>query len=141
MKHENEYNYHLHLSFFAETELRDMVNEVDQDGNGTIEFNEFLQMMSKKMKGADGEDELKEAFRVFDKNNDGLISSSELRHVMTNLGEKLSQEEVDDMIKEADLDGDGQVNYNGQLQRRWHLCIPLILLFSFCRVCADPDCP
>lgn len=53
-------------------------------------------------------------FRVFDKNNDGLISSSELRHVMTNLGEKLSDEEVDDMIKEADLDGDGMVNYNGK---------------------------
>lgn len=47
----------------AETELRDMVNEVDQDGNGTIEFNEFLQMMSKKMKGADNEEELREAFR------------------------------------------------------------------------------
>lgn len=47
----------------SETELRDMVNEVDQDGNGTIEFNEFLQMMSKKMKSADGEDELREAFR------------------------------------------------------------------------------
>ncbi|XP_068081958.1 calmodulin isoform X2 [Anabrus simplex] len=95
----------------TETELRDMVNEVDVDGNGTIEFNEFLQMMSKKMKGADGEDELREAFRVFDKNNDGLISSTELRHVMTNLGEKLSDEEVDDMIREADLDGDGMVNY------------------------------
>lgn len=40
-----------------------MVKEVDQDGNGTIEFNEFLQMMSKKMRGADGEDELREAFR------------------------------------------------------------------------------
>lgn len=48
---------------FPETELRDMVKEVDQDGNGTIEFNEFLQMMSKKMRGADGEDELREAFR------------------------------------------------------------------------------
>ncbi|XP_052124880.1 calmodulin-like isoform X3 [Frankliniella occidentalis] len=95
----------------TETELRDMVNEVDQDGNGTIEFNEFLQMMSKKMKGADGEEELREAFRVFDKNKDGLISSSELRHVMTSLGEKLSDEEVDDMIREADLDGDGMVNY------------------------------
>ncbi|XP_014278464.1 calmodulin [Halyomorpha halys] len=95
----------------TETELRDMVSNVDQDGNGSIEFNEFLQMMSKKMKGAEGEDELKEAFRVFDKNNDGLISNSELRHVMTNLGEKLSDEEVDDMIKEADLDGDGMVNY------------------------------
>lgn len=99
----------------AETELRDMVNEVDQDGNGTIEFNEFLQMMSKKMKGADGEEELREAFRVFDKNKDGLISSSELRHVMTSLGEKLSDEEVDDMIREADLDGDGMVNYEGTL--------------------------
>lgn len=54
----------------TETELRDMVNEVDQDGNGTIEFNEFLQMMSKKMKGADGEDELREAFRwVGDRDN------------------------------------------------------------------------
>ncbi|XP_060523392.1 calmodulin-A-like isoform X2 [Cylas formicarius] len=95
----------------TETELRDMVNEVDQDGNGTIEFNEFLQMMSRKMKEADGEEELKEAFRVFDKNNDGLISNIELRHVMTSLGERLSEEEVEDMIKEADLDGDGQVNY------------------------------
>lgn len=54
-------------------------------------------------------------FRVFDKNNDGLISSNELRHVMTSLGERLSEEEVDDMIKEADLDGDGQVNYEGEL--------------------------
>ena len=43
-----------------------MVKEVDQDGNGTIEFNEFLQMMSKKMRGADGEDELREAFRYSD---------------------------------------------------------------------------
>lgn len=55
-------------------------------------------------------------FRVFDKNNDGLISSTELRHVMTNLGERLSDEEVDDMIKEADSDGDGMVNYNGKFQ-------------------------
>lgn len=52
---------------------------------------------------------------MFDKNNDGLISSKELRHVMTNLGEKLSEEEVDDMIKEADLDGDGMVNYEGKI--------------------------
>ena len=51
--------------------------------------------------------------RVFDKNNDGLISSNELRHVMTSLGERLSEEEVEDMIKEADIDGDGQVNYEG----------------------------
>lgn len=71
-------------------------------------------MMSKKMKETDSEEELREAFRVFDKNGDGFISASELRHVMTNLGEKLTDEEVEDMIKEADLDGDGLVNYDGE---------------------------
>lgn len=55
---------------------------------------------------------------MFDKNKDGLISSVELRHVMTNLGEKLSEEEVDDMIKEADMDGDGMVNYDGLLKKK-----------------------
>jgi len=96
----------------TDEDVKGMVQEVDVDGNGTIEFNEFLQMMSKKMKEADSEEELREAFRVFDKNQDGFISSAELRHVMTNLGEKLSDEEVDDMIKEADIDGDGMVNYH-----------------------------
>lgn len=96
----------------SETELKNMVTMVDQDGNGTIEFNEFLHMMSKKMKETDKEEELKEAFRVFDRNGDGFISAPELRLVMTNLGEKLTDEEVEDMIKEADLDGDGLVNYD-----------------------------
>ena len=69
--------------------------------------------MSKKMKETDKEEELREAFRVFDRNGDGFISASELRHVMTNLGEKLTDDEVEDMIREADLDGDGLVNYEG----------------------------
>ena len=51
------------------------------------------------------------SFRVFDKDGNGYISAAELRHVMTNLGEKLTDEEVDEMIREADIDGDGQVNY------------------------------
>ena len=51
---------------------------------------------------------------MFDKDNNGYISAAELRHVMTNLGEKLTDEEVEEMIKEADTDGDGQVNYDGK---------------------------
>ena len=93
----------------TEAELQDMVNEVD--GNGTIDFPEFLTMMARKMKDTDSEEELKEAFKVFDKHGNGFISASELRHVMTNLGEKLTDEEVDEMIREADVDGDGQIGF------------------------------
>merc|ERR1739848_947902 len=89
----------------------DMINEVDADGNGTIDFPEFCTLMARKMKDTDSEEELKEAFRFFDKDGNGFISAAELRHIMTNLGEKLTDEEVDEMIREADIDGDGQVNY------------------------------
>ena len=95
----------------TEAELQDMINEVDQDGSGTIDFPEFLTLMARKMQDSDSEEEIKEAFRVFDKDGNGFISAAELRHVMTNLGEKLTDEEVDEMIREADVDGDGQINY------------------------------
>ncbi len=95
----------------TEAELTDMINEVDADGNGTIDFPEFLSLMARKMKDTDTEEELIEAFKVFDRDGNGFISAAELRHVMTNLGEKLTDEEVDEMIREADVDGDGQINY------------------------------
>ena len=63
-----------------------MINEVDADGNGTIDFPEFLTMMARKMRDTDSEEEIKEAFKVFDKDGNGYISAAELRHVMTNLG-------------------------------------------------------
>ncbi|CAF3822587.1 unnamed protein product [Rotaria sp. Silwood1] len=88
----------------TEAELQDMINEVDADGNGTIDFPEFLTMMARKMKDTDSEEEIREAFRVFDKDGNGFISAAEFRHVMTNLGEKLTDEEVDKMIREADID-------------------------------------
>ena len=78
-----------------------------------MDFQEFLTMMAKMLKQGDSEEELLEAFKVFDKDGNGQISAAELRHVMTNLGEKLTDEQVDEMIKEADIDGDGHVNYEG----------------------------
>ena len=71
---------------------------------------EFLTMMARKMKDTDSEEEIREAFKVFDRDNNGFISAAELRHVMTSIGEKLTDEEVDEMIREADQDGDGRID-------------------------------
>ena len=60
-------------------------------------------MMSKKMKESDSQEEIREAFKVFDKDGNGFIYAAELRHVMTNLGEKLTDEEVEEMIREGNL--------------------------------------
>merc|ERR1712117_125569 len=92
-------------------EFKEAFSLFDKDGDGTIDFPEFLTMVARKMKDTDSEEEIREAFRVFDKDGNGFISAAELRHVMTNLGEKLTDEEVDEMIREADVDGDGQINY------------------------------
>ena len=96
----------------SEEELKQMIREVDLDGSGTIDFKEFLCLMVKKMKGNDTEEELLEAFKVFDRDGNGYITSHELRHIMTNLGEGLTPEEVEEMIREADLDNDGQIDYD-----------------------------
>ena len=77
------------------------------------------------------EEEIREAFRVFDKDGNGNISAAELRHVMTNLGEKLTDEEVDKMIRGADIDGDGQVNYEGKHQTPAGLISGLKCVFLF----------
>lgn len=86
----------------TEAELQDMINEVDCDGNGVIDFPEFLSMQARKMRDTDGE-ELMEAFRVFDVNGSGFISAADFRHVMTNLGECLSDQEIDEMFRQADV--------------------------------------
>lgn len=93
----------------SEQEVTDLMNEIDLNGNKSIEFSEFLTLMSRQLKQNDSEMELLEAFKVFDKNGDGYISSAELKHVLTSIGEKLSDAEVDEILKEV-ADGQGQIN-------------------------------
>lgn len=70
----------------TDAELRDMISEVDADGNGTVDFPEFLTMMARKLGEKDSDEELKAAFEVFDKDGSGTISAAELKQVMQSLG-------------------------------------------------------
>ena len=90
-------------------ELRKMIAEVDADGNGLIDFSEFVTLLARKMNNSDKDAEIKEAFDVYDKDRNGRISRDELMTVMRDLGSKLSEADIDRMIQEADSNGDGEI--------------------------------
>ncbi|KAL3874516.1 hypothetical protein ACJMK2_037522 [Sinanodonta woodiana] len=96
----------------TEAEIREMIKEVDEDGSGSIEFPEFLQLMASRMSEQDSEEEIAKAFQEFDSQGRGYITTEELREIMTNLGEKLSHAEVNEMIREADPQNTGRIDYN-----------------------------
>lgn len=97
----------------SDEELLEMVRDVSEDKMyDTIEFNEFLQMMSKQQRKGLSQDTLKDAFRIFDKDDDGFISVEELRSIMKNLGDKMTDEELDEMLDTADTKHDGLINYS-----------------------------
>lgn len=90
-----------------------MIDNADIDGSNHLEFNEFLSLMVRRVANDDDKgDELRQAFKVFDKNGDNFISRSELKSAMRKMGEKMSDREIDQLIKTADLDKDGKVNYD-----------------------------
>jgi calmodulin len=95
----------------SEAELYDMINEVDLEGNGVITFDEFLYMVNRQIREGDTEEEVLDAFKLFDRDGDGKITSAELAHIMKNLGEPLSQREVDQLIATADPNNEGFVDF------------------------------
>ena len=87
----------------TEDELLNLVMEVDLDGNGTIEFAEFLEMMKSKAGEVDQQSDLREAFRIFDRNRDGYIDIKELKNVTMMLGQQLTNAEMEEFMSEADV--------------------------------------
>ena len=92
-------------------EVQEMMREVDLNQDGKIDFDEFMYLMTKSSTDTQTEDEVINAFRVFDKEGNGLISSAELKHIMMTIGDKMTEEEADEMVNEADIDEDGMINY------------------------------
>ncbi|GBF95669.1 calmodulin [Raphidocelis subcapitata] len=96
----------------TEAEIKLLAREIDPDGRGTVNLQEFLGVMSRDIRSYDSETDIRNAWKVFDKEGRGWISAAELRHVLTSIGEKLGPDEMDAMMAESDPDGDGKIQYD-----------------------------
>ncbi|XP_063954890.1 calmodulin-A-like [Lytechinus pictus] len=97
----------------SKKDIEEAIQRFDENKNGTIEFDEFIKMVG-LLPTSDKEqdqEELKKAFQLFDKDGNGYISAAELKLAMTTLGEPLTDDEVAEMIANADIDQDGKINY------------------------------
>lgn len=108
----------------TDKELRQMIESVDDNGDHEIDFQEFLILMSSKKGNNDDPDkELRDAFRVFDEDGNGTISRSELKKLMKNLGQALSDAELDAMMDEVDTDGNGEIDFEEFKSMMVCLCV------------------
>jgi len=87
------------------------LNSILGDRERNFSLNELQQIIATKAPPFESEENLKEAFRIFDKDGAGYVDVKELRHVLVHLGEKLKDDEVDEMLREVDISGDNQINY------------------------------
>ncbi|EDW31270.1 GL11049 [Drosophila persimilis] len=95
--------------------LADIIAEVDEDGSGQIEFEEFTTLAARFLVEEDAEammQELKEAFRLYDKEGNGYITTGVLREILRELDDKLTNDDLDMMIEEIDSDGSGTVDFD-----------------------------
>lgn len=97
--------------------LDEIIAEVDEDGSGQIEFEEFATLAARFLVEEDAEamqQELKEAFRLYDKEGNGYITTDVLREILRELDDKITADDLDSMIEEIDSDGSGTVDFDGE---------------------------
>nr|Q1A7B1.1 RecName: Full=Troponin C, isoallergen Bla g 6.0301; AltName: Allergen=Bla g 6.0301 [Blattella germanica]ABB89298.1 allergen Bla g 6.0301 [Blattella germanica] len=100
---------------FNRRTLEELIDEVDADKSGRLEFDEFVTLAAKFIIEEDSEameKELREAFRLYDKEGNGYIPTSCLREILRELDEQLTSDELDMMIEEIDADGSGTVDFD-----------------------------
>ncbi|KAK8556322.1 hypothetical protein V6N13_064361 [Hibiscus sabdariffa] len=99
--------------FIPDTDLTQMIERIDVNGDMCIDIDEFSELYRTIMDNKDEEEDMREAFDVFDQNGDGYISVEELRSVLESLGLKQGKaiEDCKRMIRRVDEDGDGRVNF------------------------------
>ena len=95
----------------TEEELKEMIDEVDLDGNGEIDFEEFVTLMNRRSKETDTEEVILNAFRVFDIEGNGLLSITDMRHIMINMTDSGLEDDLNDILINTDTNGDGFIKY------------------------------
>ncbi|XP_015265712.1 PREDICTED: caltractin-like [Gekko japonicus] len=107
-----ELNVVLHTLGFEtkKGDIRKMVAEIGKNDHSFINFEDFLTIIIKKMSEKDNKEEVLKAFQLFDTDGTGKISLKNLKNAISELGEDISDEELQEMIEEADRDGDGEVD-------------------------------
>ena len=87
------------------------MNKIESDS--TISFNDFIEFIKRfnLSKNTMSTDDIINAFEIFDKNHDGTLSINEFKHILMDLGQKFSEDEVNEIITEIDLDNNGKINY------------------------------
>merc|ERR1719347_1988328 len=91
-------------------EIKKMISEVDKESCGKLSLESFMHLMGGKMSEKDTKEEILKAFKLFDDDDSGKITFTNLKRVAAELGENLTDEELQEMIDEADREGDGEVN-------------------------------
>ena len=93
-------------------EVKRLLKKYDPDGTGTIDLNDFIACMAEVAGKEDNPGEIKNSFSVFDKDDNGMLPIEEMRHVLTRIGDPLTQEEVTNFLNILDVHGDGFVRFD-----------------------------
>ncbi|GLJ29333.1 hypothetical protein SUGI_0578470 [Cryptomeria japonica] len=99
----------------TQADLQDIIKR-EQIGS-TIDFPRFVDVMRRNMKGGNFHTQLRDAFKVLDKDGTGMLSVTELRHILTSVGEKLEPSEFDEWIREIKVDSEGNISYEEFIDR------------------------
>ncbi|CAF1578947.1 unnamed protein product, partial [Didymodactylos carnosus] len=96
----------------SDNELKQFMSQLDSDGSGSIEFDEFCRVMGPALFKKYTREELYETFRIFDQDGNGYIQAKELELIFARMGKRMRRNDIDVMIKLLDTSGDGQISFD-----------------------------
>jgi Ca2+-binding EF-hand superfamily protein len=95
-----------------DSEVQQLLTQMDTDNSGEIDFNEFKNVMGASFFKKHSKKEIESAFRKFDSDGNGYITSAELNHILSRMGRHLSRNDIDAMVKSLDSSGDGKISFD-----------------------------